>query len=307
VRRRCPPKTHLANVKNIAAETGFYTITDENGMPSTAIELELSGLESEGLAGLRRIDETGMPPAVGTDDRELLCLYLAVQMARTPRQRTMLLFGRDVTAYANGREVDQALMTEYLTRKHLGHPPRAAEAQGAWDYYHGTRAMNAGNDPTHDDAVTVPLSSVHACIPRYRARHWRLETSRKPNFLTSDAPLVLWRRETPSDAYQGFGLEDAHEIRFPVSPTAQLVLIPGQGTSSEEVKLSRVISCNQDLTDSCEQVVIGHPDRHTALDRVQMSKRGPTLRFNTAPGIQKNPDGTEEPMGDILHLYMTRR
>ncbi|WP_425505892.1 DUF4238 domain-containing protein [Streptomyces typhae] len=227
VRRRCPPKTHLANVKNVAAETGFYTITDDNGMPSTAIEHELSRLEGQGIDALRRIDETGMPPAVGTDDRELLCLYLAVQMARTPRKRTGPLFGRNVTAYANGREVDLELMTEYLTRKHLGHPPRAAEAQGAWDYYHGTRVMNGGNDPTHDEAVAVTLDSVQVCIPHYRARHWRLETSRKPIFLTSDAPLVLWRPETPEDAYRGFGLEGAHEIRFPVSPTAQLVLVPG--------------------------------------------------------------------------------
>ncbi|MEU9979556.1 hypothetical protein [Streptomyces sp. NPDC051014] len=167
--------------------------------------------------------------------------------------------------------------------------------------------MNGGTDPTHDDAVAVPLSAVQARIPQYRARHWRLETSRKPISLTSDAPLVLWRPETPSDAYQGFGLEDAHEIRFPVSPTAQLVLLPGNGTSSEEIKLSRVISCNQDLTESCQQVVVGHPDRHAALDRVQLMEQGPTLRFNTAPGIRKNPDGTEEPMGDILHLYTTRR
>ncbi|MFE0581037.1 DUF4238 domain-containing protein [Streptomyces sp. NPDC058874] len=130
-RRRCPPKTHLANVKNVASETGFYTITDDNGTPSTVIEHELSRLEGQGIEALRRIDETGMPPAVGTDDRELLCLYLAVQMARTPRSRTMLRFGRDVTAYADGREVDLVLMTEYLTYRHLGEPPRAAEAQGA--------------------------------------------------------------------------------------------------------------------------------------------------------------------------------
>ncbi|MGV9790812.1 hypothetical protein [Streptomyces sp. NPDC003435] len=86
VRRRWPHKMHLANVKNVAAETGFYTITDENGMPFAAIKHELSSLEGRGLAALRRIDETGMPPAVGTDDRELLCLYLAAQMARTPRK-----------------------------------------------------------------------------------------------------------------------------------------------------------------------------------------------------------------------------
>ncbi|GHF21614.1 hypothetical protein GCM10018789_59470 [Streptomyces werraensis] len=168
--------------------------------------------------------------------------------------------------------------------------------------------MNGGNDPTQDEAVALPLSSIQVCIPQFRSRHWRLETSRKPIFLTSDAPLVLWRPETPSDAYEGFGLEGAHEIRFPVSSTAQLVLVHGRpGASTEEVKLGRVISCNQDLADSCEQVVVGHPDRHAALDRVQLSKRGPTLRLNTAPGFRKNPDGTEEPMGDILHMYTTRR
>ncbi|MFE0581034.1 hypothetical protein [Streptomyces sp. NPDC058874] len=67
-----------------------------------------------------------------------------------------------------------------------------------------------------------------------------------------------------------------------------------------------MISCKQDLADNCEQVVVGHPDRHTALDKVELSKRGPTLRFNTAPGIRKNPDGTQEPMGDILHIYTSR-
>ncbi|NEB03753.1 DUF4238 domain-containing protein [Streptomyces sp. SID13726] len=307
VRRRCPPKTHLSNVKNVAAETGLYTITDENGAPSTAIEQELSGLEGQALAALRRIDESGMPPAAGTDDRELLCLYLAVQMARTPRKRTGPLFGRNVTDYADGREVDLALMTEYLTHKHLGHPPRKAEAQGAFDYYHGTRAMNGGNDPTHDEAVAVTFSSVTVCIPHYRARHWRLETSRKPIFLTSDAPLVLWRPETPRDAYEGFGLENAEEIRFPVSPTAQLVLVHDDGPSVEEVRLSRVHSCNQDLADTCQQVVVGHPDRHAALDKVQLRRRGPTLRFDSGPGFRKKPDGTVEPMGDILHMYTTRR
>lgn len=59
VRRRCLLKTHLANAKNVAAEIGFYTITDANGIPSTAIEHELSGLEGRALAALRRIDETG--------------------------------------------------------------------------------------------------------------------------------------------------------------------------------------------------------------------------------------------------------
>ncbi|MDQ1027016.1 hypothetical protein QF035_004598 [Streptomyces umbrinus] len=306
VRRRLPAKTHLANVKNIAAETGFYTITDENGAPSTVIERELCELEGTGLAALRRIDETDMPPLPGSDDRELLCLYLAVQMARTPRKRTMMLFAGNLTAYADGREVDKKLVAEYLTKKHLGYTPRPAEAEGAWAFCHGLRA-ESGGDPTQNDAVILPLQSVQVCLPEFRARHWRLEASRKPNFLTSDAPLVVWRPHTASDAFSGFGLKDAEEIRFPVSPSAQLVLIPGQGTSVEEVKLSRVGTCNQDIADSCQHVVVGHPDRHAALDKVELRKRGPVLRFNVGPGVQENSDGTHEPMGDILHMWTTRR
>ncbi|MFD6152482.1 DUF4238 domain-containing protein [Streptomyces sp. NPDC060243] len=306
VRRRHPAKTHDANVKNIAAETGFYTITDENGAPSTIIEKQLSVLEGTGLAALRRIDETGCPPLPGSEDRELLCLYLAVQMTRTPRKRTMMLFAGNLTAYANGRQVDQKLVAEYLREKHLGYTPTPAEAEGAWTFYHGLRA-ESGGDPTRNDAVMLPLQSVQVCLPEFRARHWRLEVSRKPNFLTSDAPLVLWRPPTPSDAFSGFGLKDAQEIRFPVSPTAQLVLVPGEGTSAEEVKLSRVGNCNQDIADSCQHVVIGHPDRHAALDKVELMERGPVLRFNVAPGSRRKPDGTQEPMGDILHMWTTRR
>lgn len=118
---------------------------------------------------------------------------------------------------------------------------------------------------------------------------------------------MLWRPHTVSDTYRGFGLEGAQEIRLPVSPTAQLVLTPGDGTSVEEVKLSRVASCNQDITDNCQHVVIGHPDRPTALDKVELKGRGPVLRFNVAPGVRENPDGTQEPMGDILHMWTTRR
>ncbi|MFI2370127.1 DUF4238 domain-containing protein [Streptomyces sp. NPDC018833] len=264
-------------------------------------------LEGEGLAALRRIDETGRPPDVGSEDRELLSLYLAVQKTRTPRSRATMSFPGNVTAYAEGREVDQALVAEYLTRRHLGSHPSAREAEAAWVYYQAVR-LETGDDPTHNDTVMLPLRSVEVCIPHFRARHWRLETSRKPNFLTSDAPLLLWKPHTANDVYRGFGLGDAQEIRFPISPTAQLVLKVGSGTSAEEVKLSRVARCNQELADSCDRVVVGHPDRHASLDKTELRQRGPTLRFDIAPGFQRNPDGTTQPLGkDILHLWTTRR
>ncbi len=128
------------------------------------------------------------------------------------------------------------------------------------------------------DVLLVPPQSVQVCLPEFRARHWRLEVSRKPNFLTSDAPLVVWRPHTASDAFSEFGL-----------------------------KLSRVGNCNQDIADSCQHVVVGHPDRHAALDKVELRKQSPALRFNVGPSIRENPDGNHEPMGDILHTWTTRR
>ncbi|MFD5720942.1 DUF4238 domain-containing protein [Streptomyces sp. NPDC127036] len=157
---------NLANVKNVAAETGFYTITDENGMPSTVIEHELSGLEGQGLAALRRIDETGMPPAVGTDDRELLCLYLAVQMARTPRQRTMLLFARDVTAYADGREVDQALRVPHPQASRS--PAAGSRSPGCLGFLpgHASDEWRQRPHPRRSGCCAAQLCpSVHPAVP----------------------------------------------------------------------------------------------------------------------------------------------
>lgn len=306
VKRRSPAKAHLAHVKNIAAQTGFYTVADEDGSPSTRIEQNLSDLETAGLAALRRVGEQERPPDLASDDAETLSVYLAVQMTRTPRKRTALLFTSRVKEYANGRPIDVDLMGEYLRRRHLGSAPGPREAEAAWSWFHGLRAMGE-TSTERDDAVLIPLETSRVLIPHLLARHWSLEVCRKPVFLTSDAPLVLWRAPSKEDAYKGFGLLDAEEVRFPVSPHAQLVLTPGTGTSTREVKLSRAWACNQDLADACEQVVVGHPDRSAWLDKITLSPRGPVLRFNIGPGFREQDDGSLERIGDVVHMWTTQR
>ncbi|KJK55379.1 DUF4238 domain-containing protein [Saccharothrix sp. ST-888] len=265
VRRRPPGTTHLSHVKNVAAETGLYTLTDEDGNASLIVEKRLSDLENVGLQAIRRIDETGEPPAVGSDDRETLCLYLAVQMARTPRKRTAVLFPHDVETYAAGRPIDRALIAEYLERRHLASPPAPAEVEGAWVYVHGTRSERGANP--QNEAVVATLGSIAPYLRHFRARHWRLEICRKPAFLTSDAPLVVWWPPSALDNYRGGGLEGAAELRFPLDPYRQLVLVPGTGGSVQDIGPSRAAACNQDLADSCERVIVGHPDRHAWLER----------------------------------------
>jgi hypothetical protein len=301
VKRRDPAKVHEANVKNVAAETGFYTIVTDAGAKSTIVEESLSDLDGLGAEAMRWIDEHEQPPPAGSREREILCEYLAVQFNRTPRTRGAVLFPRRVAEYADGREITEELVADYLEQRHLGHKPSAREARAAWTFVHGARA-ETGGDPTHTDAVKVTLSAVEACMRPLRARHWRLETCRKPNFLTSDAPLVLWRRPSARDRYLGVGLEDADEIRFPLDGHKQLVLVPGQGSSVNDVCLGRMWECNRDLAAACERVVVGHPTRTAWTNKIALRKRGPVLRFNMAPGVRENPDGSEEPMGDVLHL-----
>lgn len=302
VKRRDPAKVYPSNVKNIAAETGFYTIIADDGTKSTVVETELSKLDSLGVEAMRWIDENGELPAAGTKEREILCEYLAVQFKRTPRERGMIMFPRKVAEYAGDKEITVDLVAEYLRLRHLGRKPRENEARAAWTWMQGLRS-EAGGDPTKTDAVLLTLRGVEGIMSRLRARHWRLEVSRKPQFLTSDAPMVLWRKPSPKDRFSGIGIEDADEIRFPLNGSAQLVLVPGRGSSVCDVSLARMWECNRDLAKTCNQVVIGHPGRAAWADKIVLNKRGPALRFNMAPGYEELPDGRVVPTGnDILHL-----
>jgi hypothetical protein len=300
VRRRGQPQPFTTNVINVAVQGGFNTITDEDGNASTFVEDTLAHLDDAGVQAMREIDRTGRPPALGTHGREVLCLYLAAQMVRIPRKRTMVLFPQEVTAYAKGRELDRALVAEYLERVHLGFTPQPSEVDGAWAFLHGVIAMEG--IPSQDKAITSTLGPALQYTPYFRHRHWRLELSGKLDFLTSDAPLVLWKPHSKEDAYKGFGLQDADQIRFPLDPSKQLVLTRGTGTSVLSVGSQRVMKCNADLADACEQVIIGHPDRPAQLDQVELRDRGPQLRFNEGPLI--GPGNQEKTM---LHLWTTRR
>jgi hypothetical protein len=305
VKTRGKPNPYTTNVINVAVRSGFYTTTSPDGSTSTFTEGALAQLDDVGIQAMRDIDAKGRPPEHGSEGREILSLYLAAQMTRTPGKRTTMLFPEAVTAYAQGRALDRDLVAEYLEREHLGFAPEPAEVEGAWSYLHGVLHMHGA--PTKTDAIAATLDPVTDYVRYFHDRHWRLEISRSAPFLTSDAPLVLWRPPSPEDAYKGFGLLDADQIRFPLNPQQQLVLTRGTGTAVAEVKPVRVAKCNADLADACERVVIGHPDSRLWPENVDLTGRGPTLRFNLAPGMSTGPDGHSQTMGDVIHVWTTRR
>jgi hypothetical protein len=305
VRRRGRPAMYVTSVKNVAVEGGFYEVLGDDGQPSDAVERDLSSLEGGALVALREVEQSQQVPPVGSSARSTLATFLAVQFTRTPLHRERIMFPGRVARYAGSRETDAALMAEYLEREHLGFSPRDSEVRAALDltqYLLRERELF-----TKDNAIRLAFSTVEAVEHVMLRMRWSLEVARKPRLITSDAPLVLWRTPTPRDQFEGFGLENAEEVRFPISPAMQLLLTHQPREPVTRIEPDRVRACNADMTLACYQVVVGHPRRERQLELLNLPPRRPAVRFNTGPGYRVKPDGTEEYMGEILHSWVPRR
>jgi hypothetical protein len=66
-------------------------------------------------------------------------------------------------------------------------------------------------------------------------------------------------------------------------------------------------ACNQDLAYGSYRVVVGHPRRERQLRQLDLPAKRPVVRFNTGPGYEVQPDGTEEFVGEVLHMWVPRR
>ena len=131
---------------------------------------------------------------------------------------------------------------------------------------------------------------------------WTVEHDRKGRFITSDTPVVLWRRPSSRDAFEGIGVQTATEIRFPLNPNKQLVMHRGHRPPSVRVTGDRVAECNADVASACHQYVVGRPERSIMLAALSLSPKRPVLRFNQAAGFERHPDGSFVRMdGDVVH------
>ena len=304
VRRRGGSKIFVADVKNVALETGFYETQGVGGDRSVEVEEWLATVDDDGNKIIMAVIETGEPAPIGTLARNNLAVFMAVQMSRTPEARERLLFPHTLAKYAAGNEVDHAVMRRYLTEVHLGFEPEDSEVQGALDFFHGTRQM--GEFLTKDDAVKFSFSTVEPAAMRLLQKNWTLEVARKPRFLTSDAPLVLWRKPTVRDFFEGIGIENAEEIRFPLDSAHQLVLRNDFRPAMGPVEPARVRQCNADLASGCHNFIVGHPDRPKQMTEIPLSTKRPVLRFGSGPGYRATPGGGDEYMGEVIHTWIQR-
>ncbi len=302
--RRRDSRSFETSTLNVAVESGFYDLRDASGGKSSRVENTLAVVDDAAAEAMAVIDRLGVPPAEDAEERFTLAVFLALQMTRTTQHREQVMFPERVAEWAGEREITQALVTEYLELEHLGFAPKDPEATGAFVYV--SHALRDGAaSPAF--AIRMMLRMVEALVPRLLAMNWTVEMDRKEQLITSDVPIVIWRTPTPRDDYEGIGIDNAEELRFPLDPGKQLVMSRRRRTSSARIPGARVRSCNADMANACHRFIVGRPGQRSQIEGVRLDAWRPVIRFNTGPLIVLGSDGRKVREGEALQMWIPRR
>ena len=294
----------FASTRHVAVEVGFYDVVDVDGRTSSVVETFLSWIERSGAAAMRLIDETGEPPEPRTQERHAIASLLALQHTRSPEQRARSLFQDEVQRFLAGRDLTLELVAEYLTEHHLGFVPTQNEVEAALGWV--SAGIHMGGSTTATEAIEMMLASAESLAPVIEDMNWTVEHDPKGRFISSDTPLTLWRPPTTRDRFEGIGVQTCTEIRVPLDPWKLLVLHHDRGPSSIRVTTERPRQCNADVARGCHTLIFGSGRHEALIDAVALRARRPVLRFATGPGLRELPDGSTEPIGEILHQWVPR-
>jgi hypothetical protein len=298
-------KEFVTNIDNVAAECGFYDVTQPDGTKSKEVEDRLTQVEGDTAEVLRWIDTTMEAPPSGSHERAALSEYLGLQMSRTRELREQTQFPLKVEAFLDGRALTFDLMAEFLEQIHLGFAPIDGEVQGAFDYT--AILLQDRKLLTAEWSMSVMFDTAEMAAPVLAERYWCIEHDRKERLVTSDTPLAIWRTPSSKDAYSGTGVVDADEIRFPLDPSKQLVMTKRGRSPSARINPERSAACNQDMALACHNFVIAHPSQQERVVQLELPERRPVLRFNSGPLLQEQPGGSSIQGGQVMHAWVPRR
>lgn len=290
-RRRDKAEAVVASTVNVAVAGGIYGA----GEISNARERFFNDLEEE-WPSLRQ--QLKMDGDLTGDRRRLMAVYAAIQLGRTAHHRNQVQFMIDLAAMTTERPIPAEVVREYLRGLDGGDEPDDNEVESVQDLLSGAPPGTETGDEAHSRAMQMATEMI---APRLEAMHWCVYDFGRPVLLTSDRPVQLWRRLGSGPEVGGVGVDNADQIRFPLSPSSLLVM-------SRDVlnpnQLPKSPSINADTCRDCHQFVVGTPQAKHALSALQLAPRSPRLRFRTGPGYTRRPDGNDQYIGEVLHTYV---
>lgn len=303
VRRRDSSTVHRPRPRNVALQTYLY------GRDETATRIEglFASLETDWQRLKARLVNGD---SLDRSDRETISLFIAVQIVRLPEHFLKGEFAWRVIKHCNSTAPSRDDVAEYLSSVHLGFPPQEHEVEAAWTFASGIIEMYRNQENwNREKSIGVSLGiAVGKIAPFVNAITWRVEKCRKFNLMTTDRPVTYWTRPSSLDQVRGVGLSNAEEVWPPLDPQNLLVLsrMNAAAAQVQQVEPGRFNKVNEEVAARCDKVVIAAPHRAHALEKLDLKVHGPTLRFNLGPGLQRFPNGSQEKIAEVLHLWTPR-
>jgi hypothetical protein len=298
VRRRGSSGVFTPNIINISVEAGLYG----RGPAGSARENMFGQIEHE-WPGLREAlsSDGGLIPS---PTRQAVSVFAALQLVRTREHVAQTQFLTNLARFSSERPVQREDVRAYLEEHHLRFAPTDSEVEGAWTIASAT--LNHSAPPSAGQVLSMSLDiAIRKLGPRLAQHRWSVEHCAKPILFTSDRPVMCWRPRSGRDAYEGIGIETADEIRLPLSPQDLLVMRPtGIDEGVRRVQAPRFERVNAAVASQCHEFVVGRRGRADHLKAIQLAEHRPSLRFNFGPGFRHLPDGREQSIGDIVHMWV---
>ena len=270
----------LTSTRNVAVACGIYG-TGELGQ---AREQAFWQLEND-WPNLRQ--ELITQGDLHGDRRSLFALFAATQLTRTRKHADRINFVPNVAASTEERPISQGAVHQYLQGLG-GVEPDDAEVYAAWSLVTGAPA----GELTLEQRLTIAANIAVEIAPLLQARKWTVRNFRQPALMTNDCPVHVWRRPSEDNVVGGVGIADADEVRFPLSPSALLVMTHGNKAPTN----ASARSVNAEICRQCHQFVVALPNTkgESVLDNLGLSKLVPRMRFRLINGSA----------GEILHTYV---
>lgn len=122
--------------------------------------------------------------------------------------------------------------------------------------------------------------------------NWTVHKFRGAPLISSDSPVHSWRRPTQDPEPRGVGIETADEVRFPLSPSALLVMDRGpRRSSTPQWSTRKPRPINTEIAHRCHQFIFGTRQSTIAIDQLTLSDWPPRLRFRMVGN-------------DVVHMYV---
>jgi hypothetical protein len=200
VRRRDRAETYPANPKDVGVEQRLYG----TGAEALWRERNFQLFEDEWPRLRRALIQRG---SLHGHDRDLACMFMALQFARTREHISKSMFVPELAEFTADRPPSRDVVRKFIQERYH-RTADDAEVEAAWDF--ATLQMMHESVPSFDQAFSLSMQiATTTMAPLFDGLHWRVEITDAPVLWTSDRPVMPWRPPSPRDEFEGSGTPTA--------------------------------------------------------------------------------------------------